>query len=63
MNITITSLSKLLKTNIDIRETTDLIVRNSNNVFKTKTHIVSVEEVLDRIDADSHPAQFQCIMQ
>lgn len=62
-NITITSLSKLLKTNIDIRETTDLIVRNFNNVFKTKTHIASVEEVLERIAADSQPAQSQCIMQ
>ena len=62
-DITITSLSKLLKMNIDIRETTDLIVRNFNNVFKTETHIASVEEVLERIDADSKPAQFQCIMQ
>jgi lipoate-protein ligase B len=62
-NITITSLSKLLRTNLDIRETTDLIVRNFNNVFKTKTHIASVEEVLERIDADSKPIQYQCIMQ
>ncbi len=62
-NITITSLSKLLNTKIDIRETTGLIVRNFNNVFKTKTHIASVEEVLERIDADSMPAQFQCSMQ
>ena len=62
-NVTITSLSKLLKTNIDIRETEDLIIRNFNNVFKTKIHIASVEEVLKKIDADSKPAQFQCIMQ
>lgn len=59
----ITSLSKLLKTNIDITETTGLIIRNFNNVFKTKVHIASVEEVLERIDADSKPTQFQCIMQ
>jgi lipoate-protein ligase B len=62
-NITITSLSKLLKTNIDIRETEDLIIRNFNNVFKTKTHIASVKEVLEKIDTDSKPAKFQCIMQ
>ena len=42
-NVTITSLSKVLKTNIDIRETEDLIIRNFNNVFKVKTHIASVE--------------------
>jgi len=62
-NITITSLSKLLKTNIDIRETTDLIVRNFNNVFKVKTRITNIEDIMKKIDADSKPAQFQCIMQ
>ena len=62
-NIAITSLSKLLKTNIDIKETTDLIVRNFNYVFKTKTYIASVEEVLEKIEAESKPAQFQYIMQ
>ena len=62
-NITITSLSELLKTNIDIRETEDLIIRNFNNVFKTETHITSVEAVLEQIDADSQYTQFQCITQ
>ncbi|MGR3174457.1 MAG: lipoyl(octanoyl) transferase LipB [Candidatus Scalindua sp.] len=62
-NITITSLSKLLKANIDIRETEDLIIRNFNNVFKTETHITSVEAVLEQIDADSQPARSQCITQ
>ena len=58
-NVTITSLSKLMKTNIDIREAEDLIVRNFNNVFKTKTHIASMDEVLERIDADLTPALLQ----
>ena len=62
-NVTITSLSKVLKANIDIRETEDLIIRNFNNVFKTETHITSVAAVLEQIDADSQPAQPQCIMQ
>ncbi|MGR3301183.1 MAG: lipoyl(octanoyl) transferase LipB [Candidatus Scalindua sp.] len=62
-NITITSLSKLLKANIDIRETEDLIIRNFNNVFKTETHITSIAAVLEQIDADSQPAQPQCIIQ
>jgi lipoyl(octanoyl) transferase len=58
-NITVTSLSKLLKTNVDIKETTDLIVRNFNNVFKTKTHIASVEEVLEKIETVSTSALLQ----
>ncbi len=58
-NITITSLSKLLKTNIDIKKTTDLIVRNFNTVFKIKTHIASVEEVLEKIETVSIPALLQ----
>lgn len=62
-NITITSLSKLLKTNIDIRETTDLIVRNFSNVFKVKIQITNIEDVMETIDVDSKPAQFQCITQ
>ena len=62
-NITITSLSKLLKTNIDIRETEDLIIRNFNNVFKVKTRITNIEDIMKQIDADSKPTQIQCIMQ
>lgn len=58
-DITITSLSKLLKTNIDIRETTNLIVRNFNNVFKVKTCITNLEDVLERIDINSTSKLFQ----
>lgn len=62
-DITVTSLSKLLKTNIDIRETMDLIVRNFSNVFKVKIRITNLEDVIKQIDANSKPAQFQCTMQ
>ena len=62
-NVTITSLSKVLKTNIDIRETEDLIIRNFNNVFKVETRITNIEDVIKQIDADSKPNQIQCIMQ
>ena len=62
-NVTITSLSKVLKTNIDIRETEDLIIRNFNNVFKVETRITNIEDVIKQIDADSKPTQIQCIMQ
>jgi lipoyl(octanoyl) transferase len=58
-NITVTSLSNLLKTNIDIRETTDLIIRNFNKVFKTETRISSVKEVLEKIETVSTSALLQ----
>lgn len=58
-NITITSLSKLLKMNIDIRETTDLIVRNFSNVFKVKTCIANLEDILARIDINSTSKLFK----
>ncbi len=47
-NVMITSLSKLLKTSIDIRKTTNLIIRNFTNVFKVTTNIINLEDVLKK---------------
>jgi lipoate-protein ligase B len=54
-DVMITSISKLLKTNIDIKETTALIMRNFANVFGVEIHAISLEEILEEIDANETP--------
>lgn len=54
-NVMITSISKLLKTNIDIKETTTSIVRNFANVFGVEMHTISLEEILEETGANKTP--------
>jgi lipoate-protein ligase B len=54
-DVMITSISKLLKTNIDIKETTASIMRNFANVFGVEMHAISMEEILEEIDANETP--------
>lgn len=55
-NVQITSISKLLNTNIDIKETTDFIIRNFVDVFRVKNYATtSLKEILEKIDANKTP--------
>ncbi len=54
-NVMITSISNLLKTNIDIKETADLIVKNFTDVFRVRVHTTGLKEILEEIGANKTP--------
>ncbi len=54
-DVMITSISKLLKTNIDTKETTASIMRNFASVFCVEMHAISLEEILEEIGANETP--------
>jgi lipoyl(octanoyl) transferase len=51
-NVMITSISKLLKTNVDIKETTASIMRNFAKVFGVEMQTISLEEILEETGAN-----------
>ena len=54
-DVMITSISKLLKTNVDTKETTTLIIRNFADVFGVEMQTISLEEILEEIGANETP--------
>jgi lipoate-protein ligase B len=54
-DVMITSISKLLKTNVDTKETTALIIRNFANVFGIEMQNINLEEILEVIGANETP--------
>ena len=54
-DVMITSISKLLKTNVDITETTALIIGNFANVFEVEIQTINMEEILEEIGANETP--------
>jgi len=54
-DVIITSISKLLKTNIDTEETTASIMRNFANVFGVEMQTISMEEILEETGANKTP--------
>ncbi len=54
-DVMITSISKLLKTNIDIKETTASITRNFADVFGVEMHTISMEEIWEETGANETP--------
>jgi lipoyl(octanoyl) transferase len=54
-NVIITSISRLLKTNVDIKETTTLIIRNFADVFGVEMQAISLEELLEEIGENKTP--------
>ncbi len=54
-DVMITSISKLLKTNIGTKETMASIIRNFANVFGIEIHAISLEELLEEIGANETP--------
>jgi lipoate-protein ligase B len=54
-DVMITSILKLLKTNIDTKETTASIMRNFASVFGVEIHAISLEEILEVISANETP--------
>ncbi len=54
-DVMITSISKLLKTNVDITETTASIIGNFANVFEVEIQTINMEEILEEIGANETP--------
>ncbi|MFQ5714463.1 MAG: lipoyl(octanoyl) transferase LipB [Candidatus Scalinduaceae bacterium] len=54
-DVMITSISKLLKINVDTKETTASITRNFADVFGVETYAISLEEILEEIGANETP--------
>jgi lipoate-protein ligase B len=54
-DVMITSISKLLKTNIDTKETTASIIRNFASVFGVEMQNINLEEILEEIGANETP--------
>jgi lipoate-protein ligase B len=54
-DVMITSMSKLLKTNVDTKETTTLIIRNFADVFGVEMQTINLEEILEDTGANKTP--------
>jgi lipoate-protein ligase B len=54
-DVMITSISKLLKTNVDTKETTTLIIRNFADVFGVEMQTINLEEILEETGANETP--------
>jgi lipoate-protein ligase B len=54
-DVMITSISKLLKTNVDTKETTTLIIRNFADVFGVEIQNINLEEILEETGANKTP--------
>ncbi len=54
-DVMITSISKLLKTNVDTKETTASIMRNFADVFGVEMQTINLEEILEETGANETP--------
>ena len=58
-NAMITSISKLLKSDIDIKEAADCIIRNFAGVFRIEMRAINMEDILEETGEDKTPQMAQ----